>query len=203
MRGTGGGTLLASSLAGARQLLGLRRVRLLMLLFWLPPMFSVAPEALVTPYTDSVGAGTVALGLLMCALPVGTIAGEVLAGTALGPGGRARVVAPLAAARLVPYLLYALHPGVPVAAVVLAVAGLAEAYTLGLDRMFVDAVPEELRGRAMTLLQAGLMTIQGLGMAAAGAAAEFVPVQYVVAGAGALGTVCVLLVLAGLRRTEG
>ena len=54
---------------------------------------------------------------------------------------------------------------------------LAGAYTLGLDRWFMAAVPEELRGRAMTLLTAGLMTVQGVGMALAGVAAEFFPVH--------------------------
>ena len=63
-------------------------------------------------------------------------------------------------------------------------AGPAGAYTLGLDHWFVDAVPEELRGRAMTLLTAGLMTIQGVGMALAGLAAEFCAVTTVVAGVG-------------------
>ncbi|MEV6108423.1 MFS transporter [Streptomyces sp. NPDC051940] len=201
-RSDGKAALLKASLSGARQLLGHRRIRLLMLLFWMPPMFSVAPEALVAPYTDSIGAGTVALGVLMCALPVGTIAGEVYAGSALSPATRSRIVVPLAATTLLPYLLYVVHPGVPLALVALVASGLGSAYTLGLDRWFIDAVPEDLRGRAMTLLQAGLMTIQGVGMAAAGAAAEFVPVQYVVAGAGAAGTLCVALVLAGLRRTD-
>lgn len=42
----------------------------------------------------------------------------------------------------------------------------------------------------MTLLTAGLMTLQGVGMALAGLAAEFFPVNRVVAGAGVLGTLC-------------
>ena len=50
----------------------------------------------------------------------------------------------------------------------LVLAGACSAYALGLDQWFVRAVPKELRGRAMTLLSAGLMTIQGVGMALAG-----------------------------------
>ncbi len=73
----------------------------------------------------------------------------------------------------------------------MALAGLGAAYTLGLDQWFVAAVPEELRGRAMTLQTAGTMTIQGLGMALAGAAAEYAPVHWVVVGAGAIGTLVV------------
>ncbi|MDF9806730.1 MFS family permease [Streptomyces sp. HB372] len=53
--GDGGGTLLKESLSGARLVLGDRRIRALMLLFWLPAMFVVAPEALAAPYADAIG----------------------------------------------------------------------------------------------------------------------------------------------------
>ncbi|MGW3374122.1 MFS transporter [Streptomyces hydrogenans] len=176
-----------------------RRIRGLMLLFWVPPLFVVVPEALAAPYADELGVSTAALGLLMCALPVGTIAGELLAGAVLRPATRVRLVAPLLLAGFLPFLLYALRPGPALAALALVLAGATGAYTLGLDARFVAAVPEERRGRAMTLMTAGMMTVQGLGMAGAGLAAEFVPVHLVVAGAGLLATV----ILAVLLATEG
>ncbi|WP_406184926.1 MFS transporter [Streptomyces sp. NBC_01006] len=188
-----------SPLAGLRAVLGERRLRALTLLFWLPPVFVIAPEALLVPYADAIGAGTAALGVMMCALPVGTIAGELWAGSVLGPRARSRLVAPLAAAGLLPLLVYALRPGVMAVLAALLLAGLAHAYTLGLDQWYVDAVPDALRGRAMTLLSTGLMTLQGVGMALAGLAAEFLPVHVVVAGAAVLGTAVVLLLLAELR----
>uniref|UniRef100_A0AAU2JV19 MFS transporter n=1 Tax=Streptomyces sp. NBC_00049 TaxID=2903617 RepID=A0AAU2JV19_9ACTN len=188
-----------SPVAGLRAVLGDRRLRALTLLSWLPPLFVVVPEALLAPYADGIGAGTAALGLMMCALPVGTIAGELWAGSALTARTRSRIAAPLAAVGLLPLLLYAARPGVPLVLGALLLAGLAHAYTLGLDQWYVDAVPEDLRGRAMTLLSTGLMTLQGVGMALAGLAAEFLPVHAVVAGSGALGTVVVLLLLAELR----
>ncbi|WP_405790677.1 MFS transporter [Streptomyces sp. NBC_00029] len=188
-----------SPLAGLRAVLGRRRLRALMLLFWLPPLFLVVPEALLAPYADGIGAGTAALGLMMCAMPVGTIAAELWAGSALSARTRSRIVAPLAAAGLLPLLLFALRPGLPIVLAALLLAGLAHAYTLGLDQWYVDAVPDELRGRAMTLLSTGLMTLQGVGMALAGLAAEFLPVHQVVTGAAVLGTGVVLLLLAELR----
>ncbi|MEU6991989.1 MFS transporter [Streptomyces sp. NPDC046465] len=201
-RGSGGGTLVRYSLSGARQVLGDRRVRALLLLFWVPPMFMVAPEALAAPYADEIGIGAGGVGLLMCALPVGTVAGELYAGSALSVSARARIVLPLASLALVPLASYALTPGLVPALGALTLAGAASAYTLGLDRWFVDAVPEELRGRAMTVHTAGLMTIQGLGMALAGLAAEFYAVSTVVAGAGVLGTACCLLLALEVRRTR-
>ncbi|WKK25816.1 MFS transporter [Streptomyces olivoreticuli] len=197
-----GGALLASSVSGLRQLLGRPRIRALLLLSWLPPFFLVAPEALAAPYADRLGAGPVGLGLLLCGMPVGSILGEVLAGSLLGPRGRERIVLPVAAALLLPFLVYALRPPLGLALSAVALAGMGMAYTLGLDQWFVAAVPEELRGRAMTLQTAGTMTVQGLGMALAGAAAEFVPVHDVVAGAGVLGTVAAGPVIRSVVRSR-
>ncbi|MFE0175927.1 MFS transporter [Streptomyces sp. NPDC059002] len=200
-RAGGGGALVRYSLGGARQVLGDRRVRALLLLFWTPPMFMVAPEVLAAPYADEIGIGVAGVGLLMCALPVGTIAAELYAGSALSTAARARIVLPLASLTLLPLVAYALTPGLALAVLVLVLAGAGSAYTLGLDRWFVDAVPEELRGRAMTVHTAGLMTVQGIGMALAGLAAEFFAVSTVVTAAGLLGTLCCLFLVAEVRRT--
>lgn len=198
---SGSTTLLRESLSGARLVLGDRRIRALLLLFWLPPMFVVAPEALAAPYVAETGAGPAALGLLLCAMAVGHVGAELFVGSALRPRTRSRIVLPVAAAGLLPLVVYAVRPGLPLALAALALAGMGAAYVIGLDQWFVDAVPPELRGRAMTLLTAGLMTIQGAGMALAGLAAEFLPVHHVVAGAGIIGTAVALLVVAEVRRT--
>ncbi|MFC9792423.1 MFS transporter [Streptomyces sp. NPDC127584] len=192
-----------SGLSGTWAVLRDRRIRALMLMFWAPPLFAVVPEALAAPYADRIGVSTAALGLLMCALPVGTIAGELCAGSFLSAATRSRIVLPLAVTGVLPYLLYAPEPGVPLAAAALFLAGATGAYTLGLDAWFVAAVPEEQRGRAMTLMTAGMMTVQGVGMAGAGLAAEFVPVHAVVAGTGVLGTLCLLAAAAELRAAGG
>ncbi|MEU0134361.1 MFS transporter [Streptomyces sp. NPDC006296] len=197
-----GGALLAESLAGARALLGDREIRGLLLLFWVPASFVVAPEALAAPYVDAIGAGPAALGLLMCAMAVGHIGAELYVGAALGPRTRSRIVLPVAALGLLPLVLYVLRPGAVLTAGALVLAGAGAAYIIGLDQWFVEAVPEALRGRAMTLLTAGLMTLQGLGMALAGLAAEFFPVHLVIACSGAVGTVVTLLLVVEVRRTR-
>ncbi|MET9413871.1 MFS transporter [Streptomyces klenkii] len=189
--GAGGADVIGASLSGARQLLADRRTRALLLLSWAPPFFLVAPESLAAPYADAIGAGTVGVGLLMCGMPVGTIVGEVLAGSLLSPRARERITLPAASALLLPFLLYVLGPPLGWALATVALAGLGAAYTLGLDQWFVAAVPEELRGRAMTLQTAGAMTVQGMGMALAGAAAEYVPAHWAVAGSGVIGTLVV------------
>ncbi|MGV9787839.1 MFS transporter [Streptomyces sp. NPDC003435] len=192
-REQGGGTLL---------LLRNRRVLVLLLVFWVPAMFLVVPEALAAPYSHTLGAGSTGLGLLMCALPVGTVAGELFAGARLGAATRERIVLPLLCLAVVPYLGYALAPGLWPSLLLLVLAGACSAYTLGLDQWFVRAVPEELRGRAMTLLSAGLMTIQGVGMALAGAVAEVIGVRGAVVAAGVAGTVCCVALALACRVTE-
>ncbi|MFC9243423.1 MFS transporter [Streptomyces sp. NPDC057136] len=199
--GEGGGALLKDSLSGARIVLADRRIRALMLLFWVPTMFVVAPEALAAPYADAIGVGPAALGLMMCAMAVGHIGAELYAGSVLSPRIRSRIVLPVAAFGLVPLVLYVVRPDMALTVVSLVLTGMGAAYVIGLDQWFVDAVPQELRGRAMTLLTAGLMTVQGIGMALAGLAAEFFPVHQVVAASGVIGTACTLLLIVEVRRT--
>ncbi|MFF9767536.1 hypothetical protein ACF1GT_13115 [Streptomyces sp. NPDC014636] len=50
----------------------------------------------------------------MCALPVGTVAGELYTGARLRPPARERLALPLLCLSLLPYLGYALRPGLAV-----------------------------------------------------------------------------------------
>ena len=68
-------------------------------------------------------------------------------------------------------------------------------YSLGLDGRIRDAAPERLFARTMALNTAGLMTLQGLGFAFAGAVAQLIGS----AGAIALAGVCGLVSVAVLR----
>lgn len=189
------GALLGDSLRGMRQLFAVPRIRALFLLSWVPPTFVVMSEALMTPYSDGLGLGSTGLGLLMCGMPIGAIVSETLTGTLLGPAGRARLTLVVAVVCALPSLGYVFEPSFGWALALQVATGCGMAYSLGLDQWFMAAVPEELRGRAMTLLTAGLMTAQGLGMAVAGAAAELAPVHLVVTAAGVSGTVCSLVVV--------
>ncbi|MEU6785088.1 MFS transporter [Nonomuraea angiospora] len=202
-RAATGGALIGASLSGMRLLLGDRRIRSLLLLCWVPPTFVVVPEALLTPYASALALTPAGLGLLMCGMPIGAILSETLAGSLLGPRGRARLTMPVAVLAMLPAIGYAFEPSLGWALACQVLTGCGIAYTLGLDQWFVAAVPEELRGRAMTVMTAGLMTAQGLGMALAGAIAEFVPVHQVIAGGGVLGVVCVSAVLRSVHASRG
>ena len=201
-RVTGGGAMMRQSLASTGQLLAHPRIRALLLMWWIPPMFFVVSEGVAAPYAHAAGAGSTGFGLFLAAMPAGTVVSEVLAGTLLGPSGRERIALPLAAAILIPMVAFAVHPPLAVGIVLLLLTGLCSAYTLGMDKWFVTEVPEEMRGRAMSLLGAGIMTLQGAGMTVGGLLAEWVPPYAVISGAGVVGTVSVLAVLRTVRRTR-
>jgi len=133
---------------------------------------------------------------------VGSVLGELLAGSLLAADRRTRLVVPLAAAGFVPVLLFAFAPSLPVAITLLVLSGLGTSYLIGLDQLALATVPEEIRRRAFTLLQAGSMVSQGLGFAAAGAVAERLPVTTVIPLLAACGLAAVTLVGVRLRRAH-
>ncbi|ETK37112.1 hypothetical protein MPTA5024_05520 [Microbispora sp. ATCC PTA-5024] len=183
-------------------MLGIPRVRALLLMWWIPPMFFIVAEGTAAPFADAAGAGSAGFGLLMAAMPAGTAVGEVLAGTVLGAAARERIALPLAAGSMLPMVAFAVHPPLPLAVALLLLTGLCAAYTLGMDQWFVQAVPPAVRGSAMSLLGAGLMTLQGLGVIAGGAIAASVPPYAVVCGAGTAGTACMVVILRSVRATR-
>ncbi|SHN47241.1 MFS transporter [Cryptosporangium aurantiacum] len=193
-------TVAIASLTGIRQLFADRRIRALLLYAWVPPLFVVVSEVLLTPYVAAVGEGPAALGILMCGMPIGAIGGSLLAGNLLSHRSRVRLSRPVVVLATLPGLGYLAQPSVGWALLCQIGIGCGIVYRFGLDDWFLAAVPEELRGRAMTLLTAGMMTTQGLGMALAGLAAEFFPVHLVIAGGGAVALLCVSGVVSQLGR---
>lgn len=201
-RASRGEAMIRASIASTRRLLGARRVRALLLMWWIPPMFFIVAEGTSAPFADAAGAGSAGFGLFMAAMPAGTAVGEVLAGTLLGAAARERIALPLAAGSMLPMAAFAVHPPLPLAVALLFLTGLCAAYTLGMDQWFVQTVPATERGSAMSLLGAGLMTLQGLGVTAGGAVAALVPPYAVICGAGTAGTACMFVVLRSVRATR-
>jgi MFS family permease len=193
--GAGDAPLLRDSLRGARAVMGNRAVRRLLLFGWLVPAFSVFPESIAAPYVLAQGGSHALVGWWLAALPVGVVCGDLLGVWLLRPRLQQRLVAPLALLCFAPYLLFLTGPPVALALPLLVCAGFGAAYGLGLDTHLRDSIPPPLFARAMAINQAGLMTIQGLGFAVAGALAQVLSPGAVIAVAGA----CGLLVVARLR----
>src|SRR6266496_743097 len=151
--------------------------RTLVLFGWLAG-FAVVPEGLAAPYARTLGGGPLTVGLLMCAMPVGTVAG-----------------APLAASLL--------RPPLPVLLLLLTLAGAGGAYQLAAARAFVDALPNGQRGRAFSVAQSGLLAAQALGILLAGAAARWISPPTVVAIAGVLGAAAAAVLAVEWARHRG
>ena len=88
---------------------------------------------------------------------------------------------------VLPSLGFAARPSLGWAVLLLALTGTGISYNFGVDRWFVAAVPDALLGQAMTVMQAGRMTVMGSAMGLAGAAAEYAPLRVVMPAAGVVG----------------
>jgi MFS family permease len=184
--------LVRDSLGGIREILGRPELARLLLLGWLVPMFSVVPEALAAPYVSARHGSATLVGWWLCALPAGTIVGDIIGVRFASATLQRRLVFVAAGVSFVPYLVFAGQPSVSLAIALLAVSGLCGMYSLGLDARVRDAAPARLFPRAMALNQAGLMTLQGTGFAVGGALAEWIGSAHAIAVAGCCGVAVVL-----------
>ncbi|MFD4335692.1 MFS transporter [Streptomyces anulatus] len=180
----GGGGAVRASLRGAGLLLRGRTVRRLMLAQWLPVALVAGAEGVIVAYAGERRFAPGWYAVLMGCLPVGMLVGDLLVGRLLRPRARERLVVPLVALAGLPLIGFAAEPGVGVSSCLLLVSGLGYAYGLGLQRPFLDALPQDGRGQAFGLLGSGSMTLQGVGPVCLGAVAAVVGTGGAIALAG-------------------
>ncbi|MFC8430477.1 MFS transporter [Streptomyces sp. NPDC057253] len=168
-RGRGGPV--RASLHGAGLLLRGHTVRRLMLAQWLPPACVTGAESLIVAYAGGHRFAPAWYAVLMGCLPVGMLVGDLLVGRLLRPPARERLVVPLIALMGLPLVGFAAEPGVGVSSLLLLLCGFGFAFGLGLQRPFLDALPQDGQGQAFGLLGSGSMTLQGVGPACFGSVA--------------------------------
>ncbi|MFH9236778.1 MFS transporter [Streptomyces anulatus] len=181
--GSDGGAVRAS-LRGAGLLLRGRTVRRLMLAQWLPVALVAGAEGLIVAYAGERRFAPGWYAVLMGCLPVGMLVGDLLVGRFLRPRARERLVVPLVTLAGLPLIGFAAEPGVGVSSCLLLLSGLGYAYGLGLQRPFLDALPQDGRGQAFGLLGSGSMTLQGVGPVCLGAVAAVIGTGGAIALAG-------------------
>ncbi|MEB3959803.1 MFS transporter, partial [Streptomyces kunmingensis] len=157
---------IAETVRGNARLWSSRPRRYVYLALWVPNGLIVGCEALFVPYDPRHA------GLLLAAAALGMFAGDALGGRLLPPYWRARLAAPLRLLLAAPYLLFAVRPALPLAAVAVALASVGYAASLLLQERLVALTPEELSGHALGLHTAGMLSAQGLAALLAGALAE-------------------------------
>ncbi|WP_432170075.1 MFS transporter [Streptomyces sp. 1222.5] len=171
--------------------------RLTYLGLWLPGGLVVGCESLYVPYAPH------AAGTLFACGALGMFAGDVTVGRLLRPEVRRRLATPLLLLLAVPFLVFCARPPLLVAAVCVTVASAGFGASLVQQERLMELTPGELAGQALGLHSAGMLTLQGVGAALAGAVAQFTSPAVAMTGTAA-GSVCVTLALAtAARRTPG
>jgi MFS family permease len=179
-------SLWAISLDGMRIVFGNPVLRTLLLFGWLAG-FSIVPEGLAAPYARSLHGTTLTVGLLMAAVPFGTVIGAFGFGKLATPSTRIRMMGWLAMLSCAPLIGSAWNPPLAVVLPLWALAGAGSAFQLAAAAAFVQALTPDTRARAFGLAQSGLFAVQGLGILASGAVAEAIGPTLAVGLAGLTG----------------
>ncbi|MEU0568577.1 MFS transporter [Nonomuraea sp. NPDC005983] len=176
--------------AGARLVFGDKKLRTLVLFAWLCG-FYILPEGLAVPYAAKLHTGALSVpvitGLLMAAMPTGTVLGAFVFSRFVSPSRRLRMMGWMAMLSCAPLVVTATHPPLAVVLGAWVLSGIGGAYQLAANAAFVQCVPGEQRGQAFGLVQSGLMAVQGIGILVGGLAAERLGPEPVVALAGITG----------------
>jgi predicted MFS family arabinose efflux permease len=140
--------------------------RYIYLALWVPNGLIVGCESLFIPYAPRHA------GLLLACAAVGMLAGDTLAGRFVRPAWKERLAAPLRLLLAAPYLVFALRPSLPVAAAAVVLASVGYSATLLLTERLMTLTPADLSGHALGLHSSGMLAMQGVGAAIAGAIAQ-------------------------------
>ncbi|MFI1654298.1 MFS transporter [Streptomyces sp. NPDC020472] len=137
------------------------------LALWVPNGLVVGCESLFVPYAPE------RAGLLFACGAFGMLVGDAVVGRFLPARLRGRTRFPLQALLAAPFLLFALGPGLPLALVLVTVSAVGYGASLLHQERLMTLVPEELGGHALGLHTSGMLALQGLSAALAGALAQY------------------------------
>lgn len=141
--------------------------RYVYLALWVPNGLIVGCEALFVPYAPAHA------GLLFASASIGMLFGDTVLGRFVPARWRERLGAPLRLLLAVPFLVFALHPALPLAMAAVAIACVGYAASLLLQERLMALTPHELSGHALGLHTSGMLTMQGVAAVLAGTLAQF------------------------------
>jgi MFS family permease len=187
--------------AGLRLTLKNPAMRTPMLFGWLCAFYELF-EGVATPLARSVGGGAVAVGLILAASAFGTTVGALGFSRFVDPSRRVKWTGPLAVAACACLVSFAAGPGLAGVLVILAVSGLFGCYQLAANASFVQATPAGRRSQAFGIAQGGMSLSQGAAIILAGAVAEHIAPDTVIAVGGGVGALCALAVTLNQPRSQ-
>ncbi|SDI71934.1 Predicted arabinose efflux permease, MFS family [Actinokineospora alba] len=179
-----------SAVTGGAGMVRADRRLLLLLAFGCVSGFYACKEGLAAPYAEALGHGPSGVGLLLAASPAGAVVGVFLLTRFVSPDRGLRLLGPLAVASCAVLVFTVVSPGIAVTCALFALSGLFSAYQVPANAAYSLAVPDAMRGQAFGVASAAVRVAQGVGISAAGFAADLIPAQVVIAvfaliGAGA------------------
>lgn len=173
---------------GNRRILGQPSSRALLVALCIPNGLIAGCEALFVPYAG------IDASALFVAGAIGMLAGDVLVGRLLTPAGRIAAGGWLRALLAVPFLALVWHPPLFVAALLVGVGSIGYAASLSQQENLVRLTPTPLTGQVLGAESAARVAFQGVAAAVAGALAEVLPVETVIA----MLSICSLIISASL-----
>lgn len=191
-RASGRPSITATWRANARLLSSPPRLYVYLAL-WVPNGLIVGCESLFVSYTPA-HAGT-----LLAAAALGMLAGDTLMGRFVPVRHRERLSAPLRLLLAVPYVVFAFHPPLPLAAAAAALASIGYSASLLLQDRLTRLTPDDLSGHALGLGSSGVMTMQGVAAALAGTVAQYTSPATAMTVMAALSITITLALTPGLR----
>jgi predicted MFS family arabinose efflux permease len=171
--------------------------RYVYLALWVPNGLIVGCESLFVPYAPGHA------GLFFAFAALGMLAGDTLTGRFISQRWRQRLGAPLRLLLAVPYLIFAVHPALPLAVAAVVLASVGYSASLLLQERLMALTPEELSGHALGLHSSGMLTLQGVGAALAGAVAQRTSPATAMAVMAAVSVAVTLALAPGLRPGGG
>ncbi|MFF5971177.1 MFS transporter [Streptomyces sp. NPDC012769] len=136
------------------------------LALWVPNGLIVGCESLFVPYDPE------RAGLLFVCAALGMLAGDTVVGRFVPARWRGRLASPLQALLAAPYLVFAFRPGLPLALAAITVSAVGYSASLLFQERLTALVPDELSGHALGLHASGMLALQGVSAALAGAVAQ-------------------------------
>ncbi|MFF5210498.1 MFS transporter [Streptosporangium sp. NPDC000396] len=171
--------------------------RYVYLALWVPNGLIVGCESLYVPYAPRHA------GLLFACAALGMLAGDTLAGRFLPRRWRERLGTPMLLLLAAPYLIFALSPAPPLAVAAVALASAGYSASLLFQERLMSLTPDELSGHALGLHSSGMLTMQGVGAAFAGAVAQHTSPPVAMAVVAAASVTVTLTLAPGLRQGHG
>ncbi|MEU5654493.1 MFS transporter [Streptomyces sp. NPDC047737] len=164
------------------------------LALWLPNGLVVGCESLFVPYRPD------RAGLLFACAAFGMLAGDTVAGRFVPARWRARLGTPMLLLLALPYLLFALRPGLPWALALVALASTGFSASLLFQERLMALTPDAMAGQALGLHASGMLAMQGVAAALAGAVAQRTSAATAITVMAAASVAVTLALTPGLRR---